>query len=65
MKPGNLGTVKEFSAKTDGGIRPNGHNSNDFIVLDVKGTEFRVLGVGVALEDDVVKAVNGGRSAIT
>jgi hypothetical protein len=65
MNSGVLGTVKELSTKTDGGIRPNGRDSHDFIILDVKCTEFGILGVGAALEDDVVKAVDSGRSAIT
>jgi len=61
----HIDTVKELSAKTDGGICSNGRHSNDLIILDVKGTEFRVLGVSAPLKDDVVETVDGGRSAVT
>jgi hypothetical protein len=64
-EPESFGTIKEFGAKTDGRIRSNGRNSNDFIIFDVKGTEFRVLGVRAALEDDVVEAIDGSCPTIT
>lgn len=60
-----LNTVKELRTQTDSWIRSNRGDSNDFIVLDIKGTEFGVFGIRVSLNNDFIEPIDGGCPTIT